>query len=338
MPIAGFPTTLNPTLQVGFTPVFVDVDLDTLGMSPFYLRNFLEEFAVVKSGKTYNKKTGNRIAACVPMHTFGIPCRIQEIAKICSEWNIPLIEDAAEALGSSIDNKKNGSIADSTIFSFCGNKVLTTGEGGAIVTNSKTIHDKINLIRSHGRMDTINYFENNAESNYVQLGYNWRMSSLTASLGISQLNKLEKIIQMRQKNAIYISERLRKFSQIKLPSIPKGYRHIYQMFTIRLQNKTMRDQLHTFLSQKRIFSKVYFTPIHLTEFYQKNFHTKTGLLPKTELISEQVLTLPLYPNMTDEEKNYLIESISEFITLNNDDWKSSGTPLLPTFSGAKSNK
>jgi len=245
----------------------------------------------------------------------GLPCKIFDIQKVTEENNLVLIEDAAESLGSSINGKKTGSIADSSIFSFCGNKVLTTGEGGAVVTNSKKIYERIKLIRSHGRVDVTNYFSNPEEPNYTGLGYNWRMSTMTAALGISQMSKLDKIIKMRQENAQYLTSRISKHSQIKTPNIPKGYKHIFQMYTIKFSNKKIRDDLHNFLLKKKIFSKVYFNPIHLTQFYKENFATKKDLLPVTEMISEQVLTLPLYPNMTSEEKEYLTDSISEFFEI-----------------------
>jgi len=241
-----------------------------------------------------------------------LSCKISEISEVAKKNNLILIEDAAECLGSTVKGIKVGSQSDSAIFSFCGNKVLTTGEGGAVVTNSKKIYEKIKLIRSHGRQDSINYFKNPSKSQYLSLGYNWRMSSLTAALGISQLKKLDKIIKMRQKNAKQLISKLAKFKEISISDPPNGYEHIYQMFTIKLNSKKIRDSLHNFLKKKRIFSKVYFFPIHLTDFYKKNFPNSGKFLSNTEKLSNQLLTLPLYPNMTSEEKQYLIESISEF--------------------------
>lgn len=296
VPSFSFISTANSTLFVNANPVFADIEDTTFGLDP----------------ESISKKITQHTKAVVPMDYGGLSCKIHEIQDVAKNNNLVLIEDAAEALGASINGKKVGSVADSSIFSFCGNKVLTTGEGGAIVTNSKDIYEKILLIRSHGRMDKIEYFNNPSKSQYVQLGYNWRMSSITASLGISQLKKLNKIIKMRQENAKYLSSRLSKYSNIEVPNPPQNYEHIYQMYTIRLQNKKTRDDLHNFLLEKQIFSKVYFYPIHLTSFYMNNFKTKKGLLPITEKVSEEVLTLPMYPNMTFEEKNYLVDSISEY--------------------------
>ncbi len=142
------------------------------------------------------------------------------------------------------------------------------------------------------------------------------MSSITAALGISQLGKLDKIIELRKKNARSITSGLSKLSsEIIFPFSSEKYENIYQMYTIRLKNKQIRDKLHEFLIKKKIFSKVYFYPIHLTKFYKEKFHSDKISLPFTELISEQVLTLPLYPNMTIEEIKYLIDSICEFFEI-----------------------
>ena len=134
---------------------------------------------------------------------------------------------------------------------------------------------------------------------------------LTAALGLSQLSKLEKLISLRQQNANYLSSKLSKIKDIQIPKIPDGYEHIYQMYSILISNQTKRDNLHSFLSKKGIFSKIYFDPIHLTQFYKDKLGINVSL-PVTEKISKHVLTLPMYPNMTHEEKNYLIDSIFEF--------------------------
>ena len=120
---------------------------------------------------------------------------------------------------------------------------------------------------------------------------------------------------MRRNNAKYISSQISKYKQLKLPSNSSEYENIFQMYTIRLENKKLRDELHKFLISNRIFSKVYFNPIHLTSFYKEKFNTKKGDLPITEKISDQVLTLPIYPNMTKEERDYLVESISRFFEI-----------------------
>lgn len=296
VPSFSFISTANSISFVGANPIFGDIEENTFGLDSKLLSPLISQ----------------KTKAIVPMDYGGMSCKIHEIQDIAKNNNLLVIEDSAEALGASTNGKKVGSTADSSIFSFCGNKVITTGEGGAIVTNDKTIFEKIKLIRSHGRMDTVRYFDNPEQSQYLELGYNWRMSSITAALGLSQISKLDKIIKMRQNNAEYISKMLSKFPEIILPSSKEGSEHIYQMYTIRLLNKGIRDKLHDFLTKKSIFSKIYFNPIHLTDFYRNKFGMKENSLPITEMISQQILTIPLYPNMTLEEKKYLTESISEF--------------------------
>ncbi len=296
VPSFSFVSTVNSVLFVGANPLFADIDETTFGLDP----------------KKIHSSITSKTKAIMPMDYGGSSCQIFELQKIAKEHNLLLLEDAAESLGAKVMNKKVGSIADSSIFSFCGNKVITTGEGGAVVTNSKEIFEKLKLIRSHGRIDTKNYFENPQIENYEILGYNWRMSTITAALGISQIQKLDRLIKLRKENAKYITERISKFQEITPPNVPKGHEHIYQMYTIRLKNQKLRDGLHDFLIKKQIFSKIYFSPIHTTSFYKRKFPTDNTLLPITEKISEEVLTLPMYPNMTNEEKNFLIDSISEF--------------------------
>jgi perosamine synthetase len=296
VPSFSFISTANSVLFVGAIPQFADIEEETFGLDPLKIQTKISE----------------KTKAIIPMDYGGTSCKIFEIKQIAKDNNLVLIEDAAESLGSSIDGSKVGTVGDSAIFSFCGNKVLTTGEGGAVVTNSREIYEKVKSIRSHGRLDSISYFNNPDSGQYNTIGYNWRMSSITAALGISQLQKLDKIIKMRQENAKYISNKLSKCKEIKLPIPPNGYEHIYQMYSIRVQNQKIRDNLQKYLLRKQIFSKVYFKPIHKMIFYKNQKNNGSECLPITEKISDTILTIPLYPNMTMEEKKYLTNSILEF--------------------------
>ena len=199
IPSFSFISTANSVLFVNATPVFVDIEEKHFGLD----------------SEKIPQKINIKTKAIIPMDYAGQSCEIFEIKKIVHDNNLLLIEDAAEGLGASVKGKKVGTVSDSAIFSFTGNKVLTTGEGGAIITNSHEIYEKLKLIRSHGRLDEINYFENPSFPNYVGIGYNWRMSSITAALGIAQLNKIDKIIRLRQNNANFLSSRLSKhFSNV----------------------------------------------------------------------------------------------------------------------------
>ncbi len=152
---------------------------------------------------------------------------------------------------------------------------------------------------------------------YVQLGYNFRMSNITAALGISQLSKVDKIIKMRRKNAKYLTKKLSHFNEMIIPNEGKNEFVSYQMYTIRLKHgKKTRDILKDFLNKKGIMAKVYFEPIHLTKFYREKFGFKEGVLPVTEEISEQVLTLPMYPSLSKKEMDYMVKEIKFFYQSN----------------------
>jgi dTDP-4-amino-4,6-dideoxygalactose transaminase len=223
-----------------------------------------------------------------------------------------LIEDAAESLGAKIGNKKVGTFGEAAMFSFCAPKVITTGEGGAVVTNSKDIYEKLKLIRSHGRAETENYFSSTQYMDYLTLGYNFRMSNITAALGITQLKKIEKIIKLRRQKVAYLTKKLRDLKEILLPIPPKNYFHLYQMYTIRIKDgMKIRDALKNYLNRKGIMAKVYYYPVHLTYFYKKKLKYKLSL-PITEKISEQVLTLPMYPTLTKKEMDYIVKEIKNF--------------------------
>lgn len=296
VPSFTFISTANSVLMIGAKPKFADIEEQTYGLDPTSVE------------KSIDKKT----KVIMPIHYAGLPCLIDELSDIAKRKKIVLIEDAAESLGSTINKKKIGSHGVMTIFSFAGNKVLTSGEGGAIVTNSKKFYDKLKLIRSHGRREYENYFNSNLKPDYIELGYNWRMSSITAALATSQLKKLDKMISLRRKNANLLSLKLAKYDKIRVPKEPRGYKHVYQLYSIRLPSNKIRNDLMKFLTKKGIMSKIYFEPVHKTPFYQKLGYAKRKLRI-TETVSNQILSLPLFPNMTSKEIKLIDKVINDFM-------------------------
>ena len=294
VPSFTFIATANAPLFVGAKPVFADIENQTYGLNP-------ED---VEARITSNTK------AIMPIHMGGLACRIKELREIADDHDILLIEDAAESLGASINDRKVGTYGDSAMFSFCGPKVITTGEGGVIVTNSRDIAEKMKLLRSHGRADTKDYFSTNEYLDYIILGYNFRMSNITAALGLAQLEKINTVIDMRRKNSEYLTEKLNKeVPGIQTPSAPQGYFHLYQMYTIYVPE--MRDELMHHLAKDGIMAKVYFPPVHQSHFYQNVLNCRPSL-PNTEEIANHVLTLPMYPKLTREEMDLMVNSIRSF--------------------------
>jgi len=293
VPSFTFIATANAPQFVGAKPVFADIEETTYGLDP----------------ADVVQRITPKTRAIMPVHYGGCPCRIQELREIADDHDLILIEDAAEAFGAAVSDKKVGTFGDSAMMSFCQNKIITTGDGGAIVTDSRDLYEKMKLIRSHGRLETADYFSTTPVMDYVSLGYNFRMSNITAALGRSQLRKVQDIIRMRRADAAYYLERLkREVPDCVVPEVPSDYYHVYQLFSIRVPE---RDSLMRSLEDKGIMSKIYFSPVHQTYFYQNELKYSCNL-PNTEEISGDILSLPFYPGISREEIDFVVESIKEF--------------------------
>jgi perosamine synthetase len=236
-----FVATANSIAYNGAHPVFVDVDRDTMGMSPDALKSFLEEYAEKRDEGVYNKTSGKRIAAVLPMHTFGFLCRIQEIKKICEDWAVPLVEDAAEALGSfSTDGGSAGSFGSFGTFSFNGNKIITSGGGGLIVTNDEELGNKAKYLTTTAKKPHAH------EYYHDELGYNFRMPNVNAALLLAQFEKLEEYRAAKAGVFDLYSEGL-KNNSIKLVGIPKTTsKWNHWLISVQLENREERD---TFLKE-----------------------------------------------------------------------------------------
>ena len=186
-----FIATCNAISYAGAKPLFIDVDLDTMGLSPTALQVFLEKTAERRVGGTYNKFSGKRISACVPMHTFGFPCRIVEIAEICADWDIALIEDAAESLGSYVGSRHTGTFGSMATLSFNGNKVITTGGGGMIITDDSELAKRAKYITTTAKVPHPYEFVHD------EIGYNYRMPNLNAALGCAQMERLDEFLTVK---------------------------------------------------------------------------------------------------------------------------------------------
>lgn len=229
-----FVATANAIAYNGAIPVFVDVDLDTMGLSPKALSAFLEEFGDVRADGCYNKKSGNRIGACVPMHTFGFPAHMDELLAVCAQWNIPLIEDAAESLGSEYKGRHTGSLGQLGVFSFNGNKIVTCGGGGAIVTNDANLGEKAKYLTTTAKIP------HPYEYVHDELGYNYRMPNVNAALACAQLEQLNDFIENKRQLA---GEYASFFSGkgINFRTETPDTKANYWLMCVELENKAERD-------------------------------------------------------------------------------------------------
>ena len=195
-----FIATCNALTYAAAEPVFIDVDRDTLGLSPEALRRWLSANAEVRGGQAYNRISGKRIAACVPMHTFGFPLRIAEVVAVCEEFGIPVVEDAAESLGSYVDTRHTGTFGKLATLSFNGNKVITTGGGGMIITDDEA------LARRAKHLTTTAKIPHPYEFVHDEVGYNYRLPNLNAALGCAQMERLEALVGRKRRIAAAYAE------------------------------------------------------------------------------------------------------------------------------------
>lgn len=229
-----FIATINSIIYNGASPVFLDVDLDTMGMSPTSLENFLEQFGELRNGTCFNKKTNKRIAACMPMHTFGFPVHLDELIAVCNKWNIPVVEDAAESIGSEYNGKPTGSFGKLGVFSFNGNKIVTSGGGGAIVTNDIELGIKAKHLTTTAKVP------HPYEYVHDEIGYNFRMPNLNAALACAQMEQLDSFIQNKRSLALEYNTFFKTKGINFRTELPKTKAN-YWLMCLQLDNKKERD-------------------------------------------------------------------------------------------------
>lgn len=288
----SFIASANCILFEKAKPVFVDIDPLTLNMD----LNLIES------------KITEKTKAIVAVDAFGQPLNIKEVRRIAEKYNLRVIEDSCEAIGSEYDGIKAGSMADGAVFAFYPNKQMTTAEGGVIVTNDDEVAELCRSMRSQGRAVTGLWLD------HERLGYNYRLSELHAALGIVQLDRLDGFIKKRAQVAEKYNERLKKVDGVKGPYIDKNVtRMSWFVYVIQLDSHINRNKVMKHLLDSGIGCRPYFTPIHLQSFYVKMFGYKRGDFPVTESVADSVIALPFFNNISDEELDYVVEKIGEGI-------------------------
>ncbi len=243
-----FVATANAILYNNAHPVFLDVDLDTMGLSPKAVEEFLEQYGEIREGTCFNKKTGAKIAACMPMHTFGFPVHLDELIKVCEKWHIPLVEDAAESLGSLYKDKPTGSFGEISAISFNGNKIITSGGGGAIITNNKNLADQAKFLTTTAKQPHAYEYVHN------ELGYNFRMPNLNAALLNAQLEQLEGFLSNKRELALSYKDFFSK-KGVKFRTELENTQANYWLMAIELENKKERDQFLKYSNDKKVMTR-----------------------------------------------------------------------------------
>ncbi|AEM38017.1 Glutamine--scyllo-inositol transaminase [Pyrolobus fumarii 1A] len=290
VPCFTFAATAAAVVALGAKPVFADIELETYNISV----------------EDVEEKLTRRARAIIAVHLFGHMADMKRLKRLAEEENIVLIEDAAQAHGSSLEGVKAGAWGDAAAFSFYATKNMTMGEGGAVTTSNDEIAWRVRMLRNHGQ---------ESKYNHVTFGLNMRITSLQAALGLAQLRKLERMNEARRRNARMLSEGLRDTGLI-LPVEKPGYRHVYHQYVVRVDPERVditRDELARRLRERGVETAVHY-PRALPDqpFYRAlGYPPAEKICPNAAIAAQQVLSLPVHPKLTHEDIRYVIRAVRE---------------------------
>lgn len=294
-----FVASSNAILYNGCMPVFADIDKETRNIDPGRVR----------------KKITKKTRAILFVDYAGHPCDIDEIKEIADENDLYLIEDACHALGAEYRRKKVGCFADLTVFSFHPVKHITTGEGGAVVTDDDELYERMLLLRNHG-IDRDASRRSGKDSGYAYdmkvLGRNYRITDFQCALGISQLKKLDSFIKRRSELATLYNESFSDLNYVKTPKTKPYVKNAWHIYTLLLERGVDRDEFFRYMREKNIGVNVHYIPVYRHSYYAKNFNFSPEDYPVTEDVFNRIITLPLYPKLLDEEVAQVIDAVKDF--------------------------
>jgi len=303
----SFISSANCLLFERAKPVFVDIDEKTLNIDINKLKGKLEELKGNKS----------KLKAVLPVHIFGRPCEIDQIMELADHYKLRVIEDAAEATGAQFEERKQaewkkvGTFGDCGVYAFYPNKQMTTGEGGMIVTDDEKLYKLCRSMRNQGRGEDGTWLQ------HERLGFNYRISDINCALGIAQLERIDEILDKREKVVRLYNERLKDCDDVICPHFEENKKISWFVYVVRIKDRFERrdrDDILNKLRERGIGCSNYFTPIHLQPFYRKMFGYKEGDFPVTEKVSERTIALPFYNNLKEEQIDYVCENLIKIIS------------------------
>ena len=309
VPTLTFIAAVNPTTYLGASPIFIDCD-DSLCMDPLKLEKFCSEECDFKEGVLVNKKTNKKIRALVIVHIFGNMADMEKIMDIAKRYNLKVLEDATEALGTyytkgRYKGKYAGTIGDIGVLSFNANKIITTGGGGMVVGDNEELVEKVRFLSSQAKKDTLYFIHD-------EIGYNYRMLNLQAALGTSQIDQLESFIETKIKNYNIYKEELEKIEGLEILPFVEGIRANYWFYSLKIDKEKYgigRDEL----LQKLVASEIQTRPIWGLIHQQKPYSTcQSYEIEKALYYYDRILNLPCSSNLTEKEVYRVIEKIKEF--------------------------
>ncbi len=301
-----FFATAGAIARICAIPVFIDINPEDYNINPSLIEKFLEENAEKRDGEAYNKKTGRRIKAILPVHLYGQTADMKSILAIGEKWGLPVIEDSAQSIGS-IDgnlNKKAGNMGLIGCFSFFPSKNLGAfGDGGALTTNDENISKRLKSLRVHG--ESKRYYHD-------EVGFNSRLDAIQAAVLEIKLKYLEDWHKGRQKNAEFYNKAFNEANCdgiIATPKVLRNNRHIFNQYILRVKD---RDKLVDYLRENNVGCAIYYpVPLHLQKCFEYLGY-KEGDLPEAERAAKETIALPIYPELTEEQKHYVVDTILRF--------------------------
>lgn len=288
----SFVASSNPIIMEGARPVFVDIEEDTYNIDPEKIENVIT----------------SRTKALLIVHLFGRPCNMDKIMKIAKKHNLPVIEDACEAIGAKFKGKKVGTFGTLSVFAFYPNKQMTTGEGGMILTEDKNLYYLLRSLRNQGRN------EDGEWCTHVRLGYNYRLDEMSCALGIEQLKKIPSFLKERKKIALTYIKELKKCKMLKTMFLHKDYETSWWVFFLQLTDIAVnREYLLNYLNERGISARAYFyPPIHLQTFYKEKFGYKKGDFPVAEQVSERGFVIPFFVGLKTDQIKFICGALNNY--------------------------
>lgn len=278
----SFIATANAISYIGAKPIFLDVDKKTLGLSHKALKRFLDENTYIEKKQCINKKTGKTIKACVPMHTFGHPCKIDKIVQICKDYHIEVVEDAAESLGSYYKGKHTGTFGKVSAISFNGNKIITSGGGGVILTNDEKIAKRAKHLTTTAKVP------HPYEYIHDEIGFNYRMPNLNAALLLAQLEQLNFFLEEKKK----LTEKYKKFfksQNIKFINEPKNCKSNYWLNAIILENHTQKEKFIEQTNKNAIMTRPIWKLLNQLDIYKD---CQCDDLTNSKYLEQHIINIP----------------------------------------------
>ncbi|WP_302787419.1 LegC family aminotransferase [Phocaeicola coprophilus] len=278
-----FIATCNAISYIGAHPVFIDVDMETLGLSPKAVQTWLEKNAELKNNICYNKKTGRRVKACVPMHTFGHPVKIDELVQICNEWHIELVEDAAESIGSLYKGQHTGTFGKVGAISFNGNKTITTGGGGMLLFQDEELGKLAKHLTTQAKVPHRWAFVHD------HIGYNYRMPNINAALGCAQLENLDRYIENKRETAQIYTNFFKNIPDITFFTEPENCRSNYWLNVIILKDKIAQQEFLEYTNDHGVMTRPVWELMNRLDMFQ---HCESDGLKNTEWLADRIVNIP----------------------------------------------